>query len=646
MRKYTIKIIQKIFCFSILLCSQSLIAQGLDKIIESESKSFNQNLNALKGVPQAGEYDLKYHRLEWELNPEVFYIQGGVTSYFVPTVTGFNEMYFDFSNTLNIDSIVYHGVNLSYTQPSQDVLKIILTGTIPQNTLDSITVYYQGVPSSSTGFGAFIQSSHNNDSIIWTLSEPYGAMQWWPCKQDLNDKIDSIDVIVTTPSKYRVGSQGLLVGEVSVGNNKVYHWKHRYPIATYLISLAITNYAVYSDYVNLSQGNLEILNYVYPEDSSTAVSQTIKTIPVMELFDTLFGPYPFMNEKYGHAQFGWGGGMEHQTMSSMGNFSQPLIAHELAHQWFGDKVTCGSWSEIWLNEGFATYATGLMYKYINPTWWKAWREVALGDVVSLPDGSVYCTDTTDVSRIFNGRLTYNKGAYLLHMLHWKLDSTNFFQGVRNYLNDNNLAFSYSKTDNLKFHLENTSGQNLTGFFNDWYYGEGHPTYEVIWNQIGNNVDFQVNQTQSHSSVSFYEMPIPIYLKGQGQDTTLIFDHQFSGESFNATVNFTVDSVFFDPELWILSSNNTITLSVEEISNDESVRIFPNPAQDFLNVKTSIKNKLESIKIYDVLGKELKIDFEKVASNNFVVDLGRLPSAIYVVEVSSEKNTVQQKIHKK
>ncbi len=642
---------KKSFFILLMFCGQFTIGQTIDgqifnDMVEAETKAHHKKKINNKGVLQAANYDLKYHRLEWQVNPEVLYINGAVTSYFEPVITGFNVIYFDFSNALSIDSVVYHGGNLTYTQPGGNVLQITLPATIPQNTLDSITVFYQGVPVPTSGFGSFIQSSHLNDSIIWTLSEPYGALEWWPCKQDLYDKIDSIDVIVTTPKKYRAGSQGLLVSENVVGINKVYHWKHRYPIAAYLISVAITNYSVYSDFAPLTSGNLEILNYVYPEDSSSFYNVTPDIIPIMQLYDTLFGDYPFINEKYGHAQFGWGGGMEHQTMSSMGNFSFNLMAHELAHQWFGDKVTCGSWQDIWLNEGFATYLTGLSHKHLAPTYWRAWRETTLNSIVSQPDGSVYNTDTVTVSRIFDARLSYRKGAYLLRMLEWKLGEQIFFQGVRNYLNDNNLAYSYAITEDLKTHLETVSSLNLTEFFNDWFYGEGFPSYQIAFTQSGNNVSFTVNQTQSDPSVSFYEMPIPIYVKGQGFDTTYVFNHQFSGQVFNATAPFTVDSVFFDPELWIISANNSIALSIEEPQlGVEDVLIYPNPTKEFINIKIGDTKRLDGIIIFNNIGQAVQLNIIEKSKSLYQINTAHLPTGNYLIELVISGNTIKRKLNK-
>ncbi len=628
------------------MLAQQYNPQDFTDLVEAEMKSGAKKLQHNKGVAQGVNYDLKYHRCEWSIDPDTNYISGNVTSYFVPVVSNFVDIFFDCSIALTVDSVLYHGLAMPFNHLGGDILQIGLPATLPQGVLDSVTIYYQGTPVNSQSLGGtFVQAGHLNDSIIWTLSEPYGALEWWPCKQDLNDKIDSIDIIVTTPSKNRVGSQGILISETTVGSNKIYHWRHRYPIAAYLISLAVTNYAQYTDTAHLQAGDLEVLNYVYPEDSAAWAQATPEVTTMLEVLDTLLGGYPFQNEKYGHAQFSRGGGMEHQTMSSMSNFSFSLMAHELAHQWFGDKVTCGSWEDIWLNEGFATYLTGMMHYYIAPIWFDGWKEQVIAAVVAQPDGSVFCTDTTDVSRIFDGRLTYNKGAYLLRMLEWKLGYQNFTQGVRNYLADNNLAYSYAKTPDLKAHLESISGQNLTEFFNDWYFGEGHPTYQVIWGQVGSNATFTINQTQSHPSVSFYEMPVPIYVKGQGMDTTFVFDHTFSGEQFNVNVPFVIDSVFFDPELWILAAPPTI-LSVSELDDKEDkLLIYPNPSASNFNIWLEKSAKVDYIKVYNCVGAEVTPLITQKSNNYFEVQTNRLAIGNYIIEISVDGKVIRKKWNK-
>lgn len=557
-------------------------------------------------------YDIKYHRCEWQINPAINYIKGSVTSYFIPTTTNFNKMQFDLAHTLIIDSIKYHQLLLPFRLLSTDILEIDLPTTIPQNSLDSISVYYQGAPI-ATGNGSFTCSTHNGTPIMWTLSEPFGARDWWPCKQGLNDKVDSLDIIVTVPQGNRVASNGVLITETNSGANEVFHWKTKYPIAAYLIGIAVTNYVQYSDYVPLSNNDsLQVLNYVYPESLIDARKQTKDIVGIIKLFDSLLIPYPFAKEKYGHAQFGWGGGMEHQTMSFMSGFSYGLMAHECAHQWFGDYITCGSWEDIWLNEGFATYFEGLTVEHYFPKDWLRWKETKINKITSLPDGSVRCDDTLSRERIFYGRLTYDKGSYLLQMLRWKLGDSLFFSSLKNYLNDVTLAKGYAKTPDLIRQLELTSGISLKDFFYQWYYNQGYPSYHVVYSQSNQQVELVVNQTQSHPSVAFFEMPIPIKFIGFNEDTTIVFDHQLSGEHFKVNLNFQVIDLKFDPELRIISANN----SVRKIATENPVVIFPNPTKKDISVSVFLLNPEDLIfEIVDSRGRIVYSEKERATGKS-------------------------------
>lgn len=548
-------------------------------------------------------YDLKYHRCAWEIDPDTSFIKGNITSYFKPLVTGFNQMEFDLTTALTVDSVKYHNANISFTQLTGDILQIDIPTVIPINALDSLSIFYQGIPPGDDT-ASFYRTTHNGSPIIWTLSEPFGAKDWWPCKQSLIDKIDSVDIIVITPQPNKVASNGILLSEISTGGNTLFHWKTTYPIAAYLIGIAVTNYARYSDYVPLQNGDsLEVLNYVYPENLVTAQTQTPDIINTIQFFDSLTIPYPFAKEKYGHAQFSWKGGIEHQTMSFVKNFDHALMAHEAAHQWFGDHITCAGWQDIWLNEGFATYFEGLTEEQFFPDTWMTWKEQKIANIASLPDGTVLCDDTTSTKRIFDGRLSYNKGAYLLHMLRWKLGDPDFFLSIKNYLNDTLLAGNYAHTTDLIAHLESTSGVDLSGFFNDWYYGQGSPSYQLEWGQKEKTVKLTVHQTQSHSSVTFFEMPIAVMFIGPTQDTSIIFDHAYSGQIFTTTINFPVIRVKFDPELWILSSGNTVVEKQELSSEDDQVSIFPNPTKNNLNILSlNNANTVESFEITDASGK--------------------------------------------
>ncbi|MEO7176750.1 MAG: M1 family aminopeptidase, partial [Saprospiraceae bacterium] len=389
---------------------------------------------------------------------------------------------------------------------------------------------------------------------------------WFPCKQDLNDKVDSMDVIITVPVGNKVATNGKLISSNTQGGNITYHWKHRFPIATYLISLSVTNYAEYTDTIQMNNQVLNILNYVYPENLATWQSQSPQLKPMFKFFDSLFVDYPFMSEKYGHAQFPWGGGMEHQTMSSMVNLSPLLLIHEGAHQWFGDRVTCSSWEHIWLNEGFATFCEGIGAErgvYPGQTFLN-WKIGSRNNATAAgtENGSVWVNDTTNVGRIFNGSLTYSKGGMLAHMLRWQCGNLPFFAGIRNYLNDPQIQYGFANTALLQSHLEASSGQNLADFFNDWFYGRGFPSYQIGYYQYpGTNLlRVQVSQTQSSGTpnVAFFNAPLEIVVVNGATRDSFVLNPTFSGQIFDVPLSFPIAQLLFDPNFRIISKNNLIT----------------------------------------------------------------------------------------
>ena len=359
-KKIPVLVLASLTFFSINMKAQTPqydVEKSLNTIIEAEQKH-HQSIATFEASGAGANFDIKYHRFEWRVNPAYRYIKGAVTTYF-KAVQPFSLMTFDLDNALRVDSVKQRNNLLTFNQiAATKILEVTLSQPLVAGALDSITVYYQGQPPTS-GFGSFSQRLRlNTKPEIWTLSEPYGSRDWWPGKSDLIDKIDSIDVIVQCPPQYRVASNGLLIREININDtSKLFHWQHRYPIVNYLVAFAVTDYAQYVDKAKLSRGDsMNILNYVYTEELANSQAGSFKTANAMRLYDSLFVEYPFKKEKYGHAQCGFGGGQEHQTMSFMQNITDAgLVAHELAHQWFGDKITCGSWKDIWLNEGFATY---------------------------------------------------------------------------------------------------------------------------------------------------------------------------------------------------------------------------------------------------------------------------------------------------
>ena len=551
--------------FTLLLlfypCFHLLYSQAVIEKPRVKAKRINE-INTRSSSNTSG-YDIKYHRFELEVNPANQYIEGIVTTYFVPNMD-IGSMYFDFRDNMTVDSAKYHGIDINHNFSTSTELKLTFNSTLSAGILDSVTVYYQGAPMAG-GFGAFQTKNttcSDQDSVMWTLSEPYGAKNWWPCKEVLTDKVDSIDMFVTTPVKYHIGSNGILVSRdtSSSGDKVTNHWRHRYPIPAYLIAFAASEYSIYKDTFDLyNGGQLEVLNYVFPCDSSYAHQQTSKLDTAMNFFIKKFGPYPFENEKYGHAQCRFGGGMEHTSMTFMGGWWYYILIHEMAHQWFGDKVTCGSWHHIWLNEGFATYLEGLTKEEgIQTGSFHDWLSSKKNSATSANDGSVYCPDTTDVNRIFSSRLTYNKGAYLLHMLRWILGDDDFFDGLNAYVNDPALAYNFVKTDDLQAHLELSGDTSLTEFFDDWFYGEGWPNYDIKWSvdvNCGDKLRVEITQTNSAGLDIFYEMPVPIRFSGGTKDTIIIFNQKSPDDTlFFAFPDFSPVSAVFDPDLWLCAKS--------------------------------------------------------------------------------------------
>lgn len=563
---------------SLLLGAQSHVQwYGVERIAAMEREGRPATLRSSAGVPTRG-YDLRYHRLELELDPAVHAVQGTITSWFVATQP-LAEVRFDLAAELQVQAVNYHGTAMAFIHDG-DTLRIPLPAPLVVSTLDSVQVTYGGVPAGEGGFGSFVTAEHEGVPVLWTLSEPYGAKDWWPCKEDLADKIDSIDLFVSHPTGYRAAGNGVLVAETEQGGQLTAHWRHRHPIAHYLIATAITNYQVLEQPVVLPEAVVPMISYAYPEHAFYAQLAADDVAAQMVILSDLFGTYPFADEKYGHAQFGWSGGMEHQTMSFLGVYQAGITAHELAHQWFGNKVTCGRWEDIWLNEGFATYLSGLCLEFDGSgAYWPIWKRETLDLVTSLPGGSVHCADTLDNDRLFDSRLTYGKGALVLHQLRWVIGDSAFFAACRNYLEDPLLAFASARTSDLQEHFEASSGMELDGYFADWFLGEGYPTYTLEWTQqMDGSVEAVLLQSPSHPAVTFFALPVPVRFSHADHDTTVVLDHTLNGQTFSFTLPFIADEAVIDPELWLISGANVAT-GVKEEEVRSVLRLYPNPAVD-------------------------------------------------------------------
>lgn len=608
-------------------------------LIESERKAASKSLLDVNVNPNTLNYDLMYVRAELDLDPNQQYVSGTVTSHF-KMLQNSGNIYFDLADNLTVSNVKYHGQNLTFQQLSTAEIKINFPVALTAQTTDSLSITYNGTPDTSTT--AYIATSTPaGDPILATLSEPFGAREWWPTKQSMNDKIEKMDIKITTPSQYTVGSNGKLMSETILGNGKkLTYWQTNYPIPAYLFALGISNYTKLNSTITTTGSSFPFLNYVYPSSANASTQANLNwTTTCMQTFEDNFGLYPYRNEKYGHMQFNWGGGMEHSTMTSMGYYALDLIAHELAHQWFGDKLTCGAWNDIWLNEGFATMGEYVIFEkqLLSSSQFQSYLAGEMDYITSEPGGSVYIPDSDlNSNRIFNGRLTYTKGGYALRMIKWIIGDDQFYAMLKAYQNNPAFAYNYVKTPDFQNFLSTFTGRDFTEFFKDWIYGEGYPIYQIRWTQNASNnkLTFRVGQTRSSSTVSFFEMPLPIKVSGSGGQTAyFVLDHTSNNQYFTQDVGFTVTSVTFNYENQIITKGSTVVrdnnLAVSDLNKDK-LNIYPNPAKSFIKIAG-----LENATDYEIFSMDGKFIKKGTANPDSEISISNFVKGTYILKFNNQ-----------
>ncbi len=608
-------------------------------IAQAEKRGARQQMMAGGNLSLAsGNFTIDYYRFRWHIDPDVRAISGAVTGYFTITANAANQLVLDMDNSLIADSVLFRHNTISFLQNINKTITLNLAATLNIGDRDSITIYYKGVPADN-GFGSFTQTTHGGVPIIWTLSEPYGARDWWPCRNGLDDKADSIDTYVTCPAAYFASANGVLADSATADGNTTFHYKHRYPIATYLVGIAVTNYSRFATQLQLQTAVMPVTTTVYPESLSYFQSNIRNVYNALQLYDQYFGPYPFLKEQYGQTQFSWGGGMEHQTNSFVTNADEYLMAHELGHQWFGDKITCASWQDIWLNEGFATYLADMFYtEHFHPDHLPAVVAEDLSNVLRSPNGSVLVDDTTSVDRIFDNNLSYKKGAFMLRMLRKTLGDSFFFEGLRQYQQDPALVYGFAHTADLQRNLEKVSGMDLAYFFNQWFYGRGFPSVNVEWTYNNNQVQALISQNTSDSSVLFYKLPLDLTFKNAAQQQTITVDFSKNKQLITLPASFVPDTVLIDPVQYLVTYNNTSQqvdhLPVTDSGEAITITIYPNPVNNILYFKTSAAIQSLFVQVCNAGGARVMQQTLTANGDAFILPVAILPAGVYYVGIKA------------
>ena len=593
-------------------------------------------------IPVDSTVDVTYYNLYLDIRTNPNYIFGTATIMLKADSLPVQSYFLNLSNKLLVDSVKSGSQTLVYNH-SNDRLQI--TQNVGNTAAVTVTIYYKGLPE-PTGFGSFIFSSHNGKPLVWSLSQPYGSMDWFPCKNDPDDKADSSSVAVRCRSDLTAVSNGLLYGITDNNDStKTHYWRSRYKISSYLISIAVGDYYLYEQSFN----GIPIRHYVFTDRFETLKPGLDKTASMISFFEQWFGDYPFRDEKYGHAQILTGGAMEHQTCSSMGAFSESVIAHELAHQWYGDLITNENWHHIWLHEGFATYSEGLWQEYLYGT--TAYNDFIARNMAYAKNakGTLYVQDITKISEIFNGNRSYSKGAIVLHMFRRILHPLTFKNVLRNFALDTVFQYGTATTEDFIRVANRVTGYDYNWFFNQWIYGENYPKYTVSWNSepLGNNnYKFVLNiKQEANTSPQYFSMPVRVLIKtSEGEIYKSVFVSQ-AAESFEFEITGKPKGIVLDPENSILKEK--FGDEIEIVNGFELYQNYPNPFNPETKIEYTI-NKSSDIRldVYNVNGKLIKtlVKQRQIPGNYFVTFSGEnFSSGIYYYVLVSDENIVSKKM---
>ncbi|MBS1514600.1 MAG: T9SS type A sorting domain-containing protein [Bacteroidetes bacterium] len=601
-----------LFIFLVLVCGGLHAQFKSSKPVAEIEKNFHirSEVRALTDYKSDTTINVNYYKLELAVQNSPDLLIGKVTINSVPSLFPISSLFYDLSSALTIDSITSFSGSIGYSH-SNDKINITLPRVFNLNELISTVIYYHGVPDPS-GFGSFEFGSHAGTNAIWTLSEPFGSSDWFPCKNVPSDKADSSDVWITCADNFTAVSNGLLKEVVPGVGTKTYKWHNSYPIANYLISIAVTNYSQYDGWFKYSSADsMPVNHFIYPENLTRIKPLLDKTIDMLKFYSNTYGLYPFVKEKYGHAEFGQLGGMEHQTCSSMGYWSEDIIAHELTHQWFGDKITCKDWHHIWLNEGFATYGEALYEEYARGK--IAYDGFMLHEMNNAKNavGSIYVQNVESVSAIFDAARSYSKGGTVLHMLRNVIRDSLYFASIKKYVSDTTLAYKSAVTEDFQRNVQQVSGQSLNYFFSEWIYGENYPKYSVSMSasDAGNrlyNVSVKIEQA-INTNPAFFTMPVDIKFFLFDSDTTFTVFNNAQTQTFNFLLKEKPAAFKIDPNKKILckiTGDEPITPVSFELSQN-----YPNPFNPSTTITYQVLRSSDiKLKIYNTLGQEIRSYF--------------------------------------
>lgn len=601
--------------------------------------------------PSMDKYDVNYIRLDLAIEADNRDISGTALTR-AKAIVQMDSFICELRDFLIVDSVFINGVKITGFTRGNDHVFVPLSPAMTAGDPIEAVFHYRGTAGSAGVFAGNVTSN----GLVYTasLSESYQGREWFPVKQVLKDKIDSADIWITTSSTNLVGSNGLLQEVIDVpGGKKQFRWKTRYPMAYYLASFAVGNYMEYRNFAKppvMAPDSILIQHYIVNNSTyfNTNKPNIDKTPAFVEKLSELYGLYPFSTEKYGHAHAAIGGGMEHQTMSTMAGFGSTLIAHELAHQWFGDNVTCASWNHIWLNEGFASYSEYLLVERLPALFPGVTPDGYMlnihNNVMSVANGSVFVPNASifDENRIFSLRLSYNKGSAIIHNLRFEMqDDNKFFQTMQAF--QQQFRDSVATAEDFRTVAQTISGKDFTDFFNQWYYGEGYPTFNVDYSRQGDSLVLRVNQVTSAPAVTaFFKGLYEFRIATVQGDTTVKVYLTSNDQVFKFRSNRVPTGVVVDPNNWVINKVGSITTGLNDPVNvSNEIKIYPNPGSGAFRLEYPA-NSFDQLTIFDISGRLIKRMDVSRGSTAISMEAKFLPGT-YLVRMSGKQKFAVKKL---
>ncbi len=481
-------------------------------------------------LPEQHYYDVTFYNISLNINMTQKFVQGEVWVSGTILHDGTQHIVLNLYQNMSVDSVRYLNTTLPFTHQN-DVLDATLPQALNQGDTFTLGIFYSGYPqqAGTPGYG-LIFSGYNGQQLVYSYNWPYFASTFIPCKDHPSDKADSVQLRITVPGGYQVACNGVLESTQTLpGNKQQFLWVHHYPIVPYNISINIYPFTVSTgQYSSAISGNIFLQYFLFPPHAA-AILNTLQTkVPrILQAYESLYGAFPFVQDKYGLCEATFGGGMEHQTLLTMGqsSFFSDILVHESAHEYFGNLISLADWGHIWLNEGFATYNEAAYHEYWDgeAVYLNMIRQFMSGS----GEGKIFVDDPSNPNNIIPYNLVYLKAAVVVHMLRFVMGDTLFWQMLYDYVNNSPYRFGNVDTESFCQFCEGYYGSDLDWFFDQWIYGDGRMAGEYYYfpNTAGDSLTVLIRSVLSSSASStIHAMPLPLQWQtssASGEDTVWV-----------------------------------------------------------------------------------------------------------------------------